>query len=65
MILDFNMPGLSGPETFIEMKKLYQDCDISTLPRVVIYSGDNSEQCIEYCKSLGIDDFLVKPASRA
>lgn len=65
VILDFNMPGLSGPETYIEMKKLHQEYSISILPRVVIYSGDNSEECIDYCRRLGIDDFLVKPASRA
>ena len=65
VILDYNMPGISGLDTYQEILRLYEENVITDMPKVVVYSADNTEECIEECKQLGIDDFLVKPATKS
>lgn len=55
VVLDQQMPGLSGSETFIEMKK------INPLVEVIILTGNTSvDNALELLK-MGTFDYLMKP----
>ncbi|MCB5250757.1 MAG: response regulator [Candidatus Cloacimonetes bacterium] len=55
VILDINMPKLSGRDTFIEMKKI--DPDV----QVLLCSGLKIDDRIEKIMSLGIQHYIQKP----
>lgn len=57
IFLDLNMPGLSGKETLVELKK---DPRFKRVP-VVIYTGSFRQQDIEETKALGASYYLAKP----
>ncbi len=57
IILDMIMPGMSGHEAFLELKKI--DPDV----RVVIASGYVDQHKVEQVKREGVLDFLAKPFS--
>ncbi|MDK9707228.1 MAG: response regulator [Desulforhopalus sp.] len=55
VVLDQQMPGLSGSETFIEIKK------INPLVEVIILTGNTSvDNALELLK-MGTFDYLMKP----
>ena len=55
VVLDQQMPGLSGSETFVKMKK------INPLVEVIILTGNTSvDNALELLK-LGTFDYLMKP----
>ncbi len=55
VVLDQQMPGLSGSETFVKMKKIYP------LVEVIILTGNTSvDNALELLK-LGTFDYLMKP----
>jgi CheY-like chemotaxis protein len=55
VLLDMTMPGLSGGETFAEIRKLHPD-----LP-VVLMSGYDEEEAIRDFKTSDLAGFLRKP----
>lgn len=64
ILLDLNMPGLSGLQTLVLLKQSLsgeQPSRWSSVP-VVMMSNSASSQDIEACYRAGANSFLVKPA---
>ncbi len=59
LLLDLNLPGLNG---FDVLRWLRQQPELEGL-KVVIVSGSNQETDMKTAQSLGITDYVVKPAS--
>lgn len=59
MIVDLNMPGISGLETIREIQK------ISGKIRVLILSAYNQFEFAQEAIKLGVEDYMVKPAKIA
>ncbi|HOP64821.1 MAG TPA: cache domain-containing protein [Spirochaetota bacterium] len=57
VILDMSMPGLSGRDVFIELKKINED-----IP-VLLASGFKYDERVQETIQLGVDDFIQKPYS--
>lgn len=55
VLLDMSMPGLSGKETFLEMKKI--DSNV----KVLLTSGLKLDKRINEVMTLGVKDFIQKP----
>lgn len=61
VILDVNMPDVSGPEV---VKLLRFTSDPATLPPIVALSADATPETRDYCLSLGFSRYLTKPVNR-
>ena len=59
ILLDINLPGISGIDLLTQMKKDERLKDIS----VVILTGSNEDQDIQKSYDLGASSYLVKPIS--
>ena len=57
VLMDLNLPGMSGQEALIELKRSYNTADIP----VIAISADAVEESILSCKELGFDDYITKP----
>lgn len=57
IILDMSMPGMSGRDTFIELKKINRDTP------VLLASGFKYDQMVQETIRLGVEDFIQKPYS--
>ncbi len=57
VILDMIMPGMTGLETFIELKKIKDDV------KVLLSSGFRNDERIQKALELGVEGFLQKPYS--
>jgi len=57
IILDMSMPGLSGRDVFIELRKLDE-----RVP-VLLSSGFRQDSMVQETITLGVDDFIQKPYS--
>ena len=60
MLIDWKMPRMDGLET---IRRIRQSDNIA-LPRMVMISAYDRNECIRQSKGLGLDGFLVKPVSR-
>ena len=58
ILLDISMPGLSGEETCIELRKLGKPM------RIIAYTAHAAPEAFESFRSAGFDDVLVKPVTR-
>ncbi|GBD40840.1 Sensory/regulatory protein RpfC [bacterium HR39] len=58
VVLDVNMPDLSGPETLKMLRFMY---DPAELPPFVALSADATRETREACLSLGFSRYLTKP----
>lgn len=61
VILDLDMPGLSGLETCAEIRKRRDGFDVP----IIMVSGYGDEDSILQCLSAGADDYLLKPVNTA
>lgn len=59
ILLDLNMPALSGNEVLSRIKKHES---ISSIP-VIVFSTSNHRPTIDLMKQLGAEDYIVKPHS--
>ena len=59
LLLDLNLPGMNGFEV---LRWVRQQPELKSL-KVVIVSGSNQDTDVETARSLGITDYIVKPAS--
>lgn len=57
VILDMIMPGMTGLETFMEIKKIREDV------KVLLSSGFRNDERIQTALELGVEGFLQKPYS--
>ena len=64
VVMDREMPGMSGPEAAIEISRLYQEKKIVQIPSIVGYSADDSEDSIRVCEESGMKEFLCKSSSK-
>jgi DNA-binding NtrC family response regulator len=55
VLLDIGLPGISGIEALVKIKRLYPDMI------VIMMSAYDDERIIVYAMSLGAYDYLVKP----
>ncbi|MBB6481009.1 response regulator [Spirochaeta isovalerica] len=55
VILDMSMPGISGKETFIELKQINPEV------RILLASGFIKDDRIQDLMNLGLEDFIQKP----
>lgn len=55
VLLDLNMPGQDGPETFLDLRAIRPDA------RVMLMSGFGAREAMERFASLGLAGFLQKP----
>jgi CheY-like chemotaxis protein len=61
IIMDVQMPGLSGIET-TKIIRLYEDENQIKRVPIISLSANTSEKNIEDCILAGMDDFIQKPA---
>ena len=61
MIIDVQMPGLTGLET-TKIIRLYEDENQIQRVPIISLSANTSEKNIEDCILAGMDDFIEKPA---
>jgi CheY-like chemotaxis protein len=59
IFLDLRMPGLSGQQTLVEIKK---DARLASIP-VIVYTTSRDEKESETLKKLGAAHFMSKPIS--
>ncbi|MGF1719366.1 hybrid sensor histidine kinase/response regulator [Vibrio kyushuensis] len=60
VIMDIEMPHVNGFEaTKLLRESLIERSDIP----VIGHTGDNSTECIEQMKSVGMNDYIIKPAT--
>ncbi len=59
VVLDYNMPELTGAEVLLYMKQQHR---LHTIPRVVL-STSSSPLNINECLANGADEYIVKPIS--
>lgn len=59
ILLDLNMPALSGNEVLSRIKKHES---ISSIP-VIIFSTSNHRPTMDLMKQMGAEDYIVKPNS--
>ena len=57
VLMDLNLPGMSGQEALIELKRSNKTADIP----VIAISADAVEESILSCKELGFNDYITKP----
>lgn len=62
ILMDINMPGMSGIEASKKITEIFSEQGIE-LPVIVGQSGDSSEELIDRCKKAGIIRNIVKPFS--
>jgi two-component system nitrogen regulation response regulator GlnG len=55
VLLDIGLPGISGIEALVKIKRRYPDMI------VIMMSAYDDEKIIVYAMSLGAYDYLVKP----
>ena len=55
VLLDIGLPGISGIEALVQIKRLYPDII------VIMMSAYDDEKIVVYAMSLGAYDYLVKP----
>lgn len=55
IILDMSMPGLSGKETFIELKNINEN------QKILMASGFAKDERIQDLLNMGLEDFIQKP----
>lgn len=61
MLLDFEMPELTGPQTARLLKQMQKNGEVDKLPAIVAYTAYSSEKDKQECKDAGMVDFLHKP----
>jgi len=62
LMLDIQMPGISGFDVIREYRKLHPQAE--SVPIVVI-TGDATQEVADECMHLGVTSFLVKPVDHA
>ncbi len=62
VMLDIQMPGLSGFDVIKEYRKLHPDAE--SVPIVVI-TGDATQEVYDECAQLGVSGFLLKPVDHS
>ena len=60
--LDFNMPGLNGPETAAALRAREMDSGRAAMPMIGL-TGDSGLDTEDACIQAGMNEVLVKPAS--
>lgn len=60
LIVDLNMPIMSGEQAAREIRALHTDSPEDWIP-IIFLSGSGSDDDIERCIEAGADDYLVKP----
>lgn len=63
VLMDYEMPGLSGPEACRLMLQKLREID-QPLPKVIAYTAYESEEHKKACRDAGMVDILPKPSSR-
>jgi DNA-binding response OmpR family regulator len=61
VLLDIDMPELDGVQTLAEMRRRFPDLR----PKVVFLTGRRSIDDLRSAKSVGGDDYMIKPFTRA
>jgi signal transduction histidine kinase len=64
VVMDREMPGMTGPEATKEIFRLYAERMIAYIPIIIGYSSDDSEDSIRACEESGMKEFLCKTSSR-
>ncbi len=59
VIMDMIMPNMNGRETFLEMKKIDDNC------RVILSSGFTEDENLDEMRNEGLKGFLTKPFTRS
>ena len=57
VLLDLHLPGLSGAETALAIRKELENEDVP----ILALSADPREQTKQHCLQCGINDFIIKP----
>jgi signal transduction histidine kinase/CheY-like chemotaxis protein len=64
VILDFDMPIMTGPEASIQISKLYEEKKIAYIPNIIGYSADESQESIELGQRSGMKECIFKSCSK-
>ena len=60
ILMDCQMPEMDGYQTTVLLKKLFRDKGIPEIP-IVALTANNTEEDKEYCRKIGMSDYLSKP----
>lgn len=61
ILMDVKMPVMDGYETTKIIRKNEKDNNIENPIKIVAVTANNQPEEMEYCKSIGMNDFLSKP----
>lgn len=64
VIMDCNMPHMSGIDASLMISKLFENKEIIHLPIIIAHTGDDSEENRKQCYEAGMKDIIIKPISR-
>jgi signal transduction histidine kinase/CheY-like chemotaxis protein len=64
VVMDYQMPEMSGPEASKEIHRLYRESKISHIPNIIGYSADESEEIHKTCIEAGMKDCIPKSSSK-
>ena len=64
VIMDCNMPNMTGMETSVFMQRLYERNEIINPPVVVAHTGDDTEDNRKVCREAGMKEMIIKPISK-
>jgi len=62
IMLDIQMPGLSGFDVIKEYRKLHPAAE--SVP-IVVVTGDATQEVYDECSQLGVSRFLLKPVDHS
>ncbi|MDT8446600.1 MAG: response regulator [bacterium] len=63
VFLDIGLPGISGPETLVELRRLEAE-EARPKALVIMLTGSEDRELINRCFETGCDYYLVKPLSK-
>lgn len=61
ILMDLNMPGISGIEATQVLRQKWPDCP----SRIIVITGDSSQSTIDSCVAAGCSGYIVKPVRAA
>jgi CheY-like chemotaxis protein len=64
VIMDCNMPNMTGMETSVCIQRLYEQKKIINLPVVVAHTGDDTQDNRKVCTEAGMKEMIIKPISK-
>ncbi|MYN10545.1 response regulator [Pseudoduganella aquatica] len=63
VLLDWQMPGMNGPETAAALQALARELQLERPPRLAMVTAFGREEVMAQARAAGIEDVLIKPVN--